>query len=122
MAPPLAALQLEKLGIRAAEFDAKLEPRAKLRRMMDGSSEQELAEAYDMRGALLDRYGIKLEEVAAICADTSSAAAANRPKKRRLTSKTKDAAWCGVSGIEEGNAFFQARLFKAREGKARYTS
>ena len=122
LAPPLAALQVEKLAVRAAEFDAKLEPRAKLRRMMDGTSDQEIAGAFEMRGVLLSRYGIRLEEVAAICADTRAAAAANRPKKRRLTTKTRVPVQCGESGVEEGRAFQQARVFKAREGRSRYTA
>ena len=37
-----------------------------------------------MRGVLFDRYGVKLEEVAGICAEIQDAAAANRPKKKKM--------------------------------------
>ena len=121
--PPLAALQVEKLRRRAAEFDAKMEPRLKLRKMMEGENEHSIKVHYGIREALLPRYGILLEEVGGMCADIRNATSANRPKKRRLVVKTGDAAaLSGVSGIEEGAAFRAARRFKAREGHARYAA
>ena len=74
-----------------------------------------------MRDGLLVQHGLRLDQVAGVCAEVKSAEAANRPKRRRLVQKTKDAALVGQSGIEEGLAFRTARVFKAREGKARYT-
>ena len=86
LAPPLAALLVERLEELADGFDARQAPKARMRELLLPQHTAVYEDRYVEQDSLLRKYGVKLEDVARIgdeVADASTAAS----KRRKVVGK-----------------------------------
>ena len=86
LAPPVAAMLVERLETLATEFDERQRPRARMREMLHAESTTGFEEQYGQREEILPQYGLQLADVSRI-GDELAEARIGAAKRRKLLGK-----------------------------------
>ena len=87
LSAPQAAMLVTQLEEQANEYDARQQPRKRLREMLDRTPGVHITDEYSKCGVLLHRYGLRLDQVTRICEEVGDAR--KGAKRRRLAGKQK---------------------------------